>query len=221
MIIVIPNEGKVRTVIRSTFLLSKRTGKAVYNLTGDSFQMVEVSPEQVVILPDNVDVTEGQNLSDELMMCALPMESFIYTSVEEVMPDILGLVLRSAVADGRITDAELLRVAPALDGRQWQPGIAVAVGDVYAFGVYLWRCVQAHTTQKGWPPDLTPALWRKVEIVSDDEARVWEAGIEYVTGDVLAYPDKGSPKYECLQDHTSQKGWEPPDAPALWRPKAE
>lgn len=141
MIIVIPYEGQARTVIRSSYLITKRTGKTLYALTGDSFQMAEVSPEQVVILPDEVAVSEGQALSDELLMRALPMENFISTSVEEVMPDVLGLVLRTAVADGRVTDAELLRVAPALEGRQWQPGIAVAVGDVYAFGVYLWRCV--------------------------------------------------------------------------------
>lgn len=218
--IVIPYEERIRTIIRSSYLITKRTGKTLYALTGDSFQMAEVSPKQVVILPDDVAVSEGQALTDELMMRALPMESFISTSVEEVMPDVLGLVLRDAVADGRITDAELLRVAPALEGRQWQPGIAVAVGDVYAFGVYLWRCVQAHATQEGWPPDMTPALWRKVEIVHVDEIRVWEAGIEYVTGDVLAYPDKDSPQYECLQAHTSQEGWEPPDAPALWKESA-
>lgn len=217
LIIVIPFEGRIRTVIRSPYLLAKRTAESRYSLTGDSFQMTEVSPDQVVILPDEASVAEGQMLTDELMMQALPMESFISTSMEEVMPELLGLVLRAAVADGRITDAELLRVAPALEGRQWQPGIEAAVGDVYTFGLYLWRCIQAHTTQDGWPPDLTPALWRKVEIIPDDEVRVWAAGIDYVTGDVLAYPDKGAAIYECLQGHTSQEGWEPPNVPALWK----
>ena len=41
----------------------------------------------------------------------------------------------------------------------WQAGIAVAVGDVYAFGDNLYRCVQPHTTQADWTPPLTPALW--------------------------------------------------------------
>lgn len=221
MNIVIPFEGRVRTIIRSSFIAAKRTSERRYSLTGDSFQMTEVSPEQVVILPDEAGVAEGHMLTDELMMRALPMESFISTSMEEVMPELLGLVLRAAVADGRITDVELLRVAPALEGRQWQPGVEAAVGDVYTFGVYLWRCIQAHTAQENWPPDLTPALWRKVEIVPADEARVWAAGVDCVLGDVLAYPDKDSTRYECLQAHTSQEGWEPPDAPALWQPKAE
>lgn len=217
MNIVIPFEGRVKTIIRSSFIAAKRTSENRYSLTGDCFQMTEVSPEQVLILPDDADVAEGQNLTDELMMRALSMESFISTSMEEAMPELLGLVLRTAVADGRITDSELLRVAPALEGRQWQSGIETALGDVYTFGVYLWRCIQAHTTQENWPPDLTPALWRKVEIVPADETRVWAAGVDYVLGDVLAYPDKDSTRYECLQAHTSQEGWEPPDAPSLWK----
>lgn len=208
------------TVIHTSFLLARKTSATEYSLNGDAFQMAGVTSGQVLILPDDVPVTENDLISDETRARALPLETFIAASAEEAMADALGLVLRAAVADGRITDDELLRVAPVLEGRQWQPGIEVAVGDVYAFGVFLWRCVQAHTTQEGWPPDLTPALWRKVEIVSHDDARVWEAGIEYVTGNALAYLDKDSTKYKCLQDHTSREGWEPPNAPALWLPKA-
>ena len=219
MNIIIPLEGRVMTVIHTSFLLARKTSATEYSLNGDAFQMAGVTTGQVLILPDDVPVTENDLISDETRARALPLETFIAASAEEAMADALGLVLRAAVADGRITDKELLRVAPVLEGRQWQPDIEVAVGDVYAFGVFLWRCVQAHITQEGWPPDLTPALWRKVEIVSHDDVRVWEAGIDYVTGDVLAYPDKDSTQYECLQNHTSQEGWEPPDTPALWRSK--
>ena len=64
---------------------------------------------------------------------------------------------------------------------------------------------------------MTPSLWRKVEVIAEDETRVWTAGIDYVAGDVLAYPDKESATYECLTSHTSQADWEPPNAPSLWR----
>lgn len=218
MKIIIPLEGQVRTVICSSFVAAKRLTENTYSLTGEAFQMTGVTPEHVVILPDGVSVQEGQQVTDELLMQALPIESFITVTAEEALPNALGMLLRLAIADGRLTDAELLSIQPVLEGRLWQPGLAVQVGDVYTFGAVLWRCLQAHTTQGEWPPDLTPSLWRKVEIIPEDAVRVWAAGIDYVTGDVIAYPDKDSPLYECQTGHTSQDGWEPPNAPALWKP---
>ena len=41
----------------------------------------------------------------------------------------------------------------------------------------------------------------------------WEADTEYAVGDRRRYDVK---VYRCLQDHTSQAGWEPPVVPALW-----
>ena len=82
----------------------------------------------------------------------------------------------------------------------------------------LWRCIQAHTTQGGWQPDKTPALWHRVEVVAEGTVRVWAAGIDYVTGDEVAYPDAEGELYVCQQAHTSQAGWDPPSVPALWSP---
>ena len=172
MQIVIPLEGRVRTVIRSSFVAAKRLAESQYTLSGDNFQMTGVTAEQVLILPDAVGVSEGQTVTDEMKMQALPFEGFIAVSAEETLPAVLGLLLRSAVADGKLTDEELLSVQPALEGRVWQPGLSVQVGDVYACGGFLWRCIQAHTTQSDWLPDKVPSLWHKVEIVHEDEVKV-------------------------------------------------
>ena len=220
MIIVIPLEGRVRAILHSTYLLARRLSETKYSLSGDAFNMTDVTADQVFILPDTVQVSEGEALTEEMKLQALPLETFVATSPEEALADTLGLVLRAYVADGRITDKELLRVQPALEGRLWQPNLDVQIGDVYAFANYLWRCIQAHQTQGTWPPDLTPALWRKVEVV-DDSIRVWDSGIDYVVGDVLAYPDADSLRYQCLQEHCSQVGWEPPNAASLWQKKCE
>lgn len=221
MNIVIPFDGRVRTIIRSSFVAAKRLTENQYTLSGDTFQMRDVTAEQVLILPDNVSITEGETLTDEVLMQALPLESFVTVSAEEALPNALGLLLRLAVVDGRLTDAELLSVQPALEGRVWKPGISVQVGDVYSYANALWRCIQAHTTQSGWTPDLVPALWRKVEVIPDDAVRIWQAGTDYIVGDEVAYPDENGPLYECLQAHTSQEGWEPPLLPAIWKEKAK
>ena len=219
MQIVIPLEGRVRTVIRSSFVVAKRLTESQYTLTGDNFQMTGVTAEQVLILPDSVTVHENDVVTDEMKMQALPFERFIAVSAEEALPNVLGLLLRSAVADGKLTDEELLSVQPALEGRVWQPGLSAQIGDVYSYAGFLWRCIQAHTTQTGWEPDKVPALWRKVEIIHEDTKRVWQAGVDYVLSDSVFYPDENGTEYVCITAHTSQTGWEPPNTPALWQKK--
>ena len=219
MYIAIPFEGRVRTLIRSSFVLAKRLSETTYNLSGDAFQMAQVTAEQALVFPDETALEEGTALTDELLMQALPLESFVSVSAEEALPNVLGLLLRTAVADGRISDEELLSVQPALEGRNWRANVAVQVGDVFNYKGALWRCIQAHTTQSDWLPDKVPALWHKVEIVHEDEVRVWQAGVNYAAGDEVAYPDANGTLYACLQGHTALAGWEPPNVPALWKAK--
>ncbi|MEV0584988.1 carbohydrate-binding protein [Nonomuraea sp. NPDC050310] len=42
----------------------------------------------------------------------------------------------------------------------------------------------------------------------------WAAGTAYAAGATVTY---GGASYRCLQAHTAQVGWEPPNVPALWR----
>ncbi|WP_084965070.1 carbohydrate-binding protein [Thermoactinospora rubra] len=42
----------------------------------------------------------------------------------------------------------------------------------------------------------------------------WQAGRAYQAGEQVTY---GGATYRCLQAHTSQVGWEPPNVPALWQ----
>ncbi len=216
MNIAIPLGGQIRMVICSSFVIAKRKDATHYDLSGESFQLTGVTAEQVYVFDDSIMITEGMEMTHELIAQALPLDTFVSVSAEEALPNAIGLLLRLAVADGRVSDAELLRIQPALEGRLWQPGIDVQVGDVYTFGAFLWRCIQAHTTQGTWTPDLTPALWRKVEIIPEDNVRVWAVGIDYIAGDEVAYPDASGTMYTCQQAHTSQAGWEPPVVPALW-----
>ncbi len=42
----------------------------------------------------------------------------------------------------------------------------------------------------------------------------WAPGVAYAVNDTVTY---GGSTYKCLQAHTSQIGWEPPNVPALWQ----
>src|SRR6476620_11726705 len=43
----------------------------------------------------------------------------------------------------------------------------------------------------------------------------WAPNTAYAVGALVMYQ---SVEYKCIQAHTSQVGWEPPNVPALWSP---
>lgn len=73
----------------------------------------------------------------------------------------------------------------------WKEDLSVKVDERYRYGETLYKCVQAHTTQSDWTPDVTPALW---VVVSLDEWPEWvqPTGAQdvYNTGDKVSHNDK-------------------------------
>ena len=53
---------------------------------------------------------------------------------------------------------------------------------------------------------------------AEDVIDQWSANMSYCVGDIVVHGDS---EYECIQSHTSQAGWEPPNAPALWKAHEE
>ena len=93
----------------------------------------------------------------------------------------------------------------------WTPGAKVKPGDVLAWDGTLVECIQAHTTQADWTPDKVPALFK---VHRTPEMTEWVAGIAVAAGERFGY---GGATWECVQAHTTQKGWEPDRVPSLWR----
>lgn len=44
---------------------------------------------------------------------------------------------------------------------EWAVDISYTVGERVQYDSKLYRCVQAHTSQAGWEPPITPALWTR------------------------------------------------------------
>lgn len=44
---------------------------------------------------------------------------------------------------------------------EWEVDISYAAGERIKYNSKLYRCVQAHTSQEGWEPSVTPALWTR------------------------------------------------------------
>ena len=92
----------------------------------------------------------------------------------------------------------------------WAIGKAYAVNDRAQYNGTLYKCVQAHTSQADWTPDVTPALW---VVVSIDEYPEWVqptgAHDAYNTGDKVSYNGK---HYVCTINANTYApdvyGWE-------------
>ena len=97
----------------------------------------------------------------------------------------------------------------------WAADTAYAADDRIRYGEKLYRCVQAHTSQSDWTPDVTPALW--TEVAKPGEIPVWKqptgAQDAYNKGDKVWYPEKNTTVYESTIDGNV---WSPADYPQGW-----
>ena len=106
----------------------------------------------------------------------------------------------------------------ALDGVElfpaWEIERLCKVDERLRYGGKLYRCVQAHTSQEGWEPGKTPALW--TEVAKPGEIPVWRqptgAQDAYNKGDKVHYPDADGPVYVSIVDANTWApdvyGWE-------------
>ena len=96
----------------------------------------------------------------------------------------------------------------------WAADTAYALDIRVRYGETLYKCVQAHTSQTGWEPDKTPALW--TEVAEPGEIPVWKqptgAQDAYRIGDKVHYPDEQGPVYVSTIDYNTYEpgvyGWE-------------
>ena len=124
-------------------------------------------------------------------------------------------VLVAQIQAQTLSDEEALTVQsiyPAWNGEgvQYQPDYKVRFGDA------LYKCLQAHTSQADWAPDVAPSLWAKVLISEDGTILEWEQPDStngYSTGDKVTHDGK---TWESLVDNTV---WEPGAAgtESLWK----
>ena len=64
-------------------------------------------------------------------------------------------------ASASLTDADAVKAKELYD--RWAAGMSVEVNDRLVYADRLYRVTQAHTTQDGWEPDKTPALFTVID----------------------------------------------------------
>lgn len=67
----------------------------------------------------------------------------------------------------------------------WAYPVAYAEGDRRGYGGKVYKCRQAHTSQEGWKPSTTPALWVVIDVThagTQDDPIPASRGMEYEYG---------------------------------------
>lgn len=101
-----------------------------------------------------------------------------------------------------LTDEQAVTVPDAFP--QWMSGTGYSVGDRRRYEGILYKCLQAHTSQEDYTPDVAASLWARMLNPDPEVIPVWEqpdSTNPYMTGDKVHYPDANGPVYESLIDN--------------------
>lgn len=132
--------------------------------------------------------TETENA--KATVTALAGEPVTYARAVELRPVIEAAAV--SLPDGEAATA--VELFPA-----WAYPVSYAVGDRRSDGGKLYKCQQAHTSQEGWKPSATPALWVVIDVAhtgTQDDPIPASRGMEYEYG--LYYLDGENGKtYKC------------------------
>ena len=100
-------------------------------------------------------------------------ESLTKTSAEELMltHDNFQEAVDVDTAVSNAVDNVLVDILPLLDDEQaeqvknffkpWAVDKCYEVGDRVLYNDILWKCIQAHTSQEDWTPDVSASLWSR------------------------------------------------------------
>ena len=157
-------------------------------------------------------ITYSADHADQLEQWAVE-QGYIITTPRIAQRKATQLAVADKIISDELDDQTVAELSALFD--PWAPDQVVKVGDLRSWDDTVVECIQAHTTQADWTPDVVPALWKihRAPVVGPE---VWQAGASYSTGEHVWYPDLDGTEYVCLQGHTSQAGWQPPNVPALW-----
>ena len=120
-----------------------------------------------------------------------------------------AMIVKASVSLDDSDALEAVELFPA-----WEVGVAYAADVRVRYGMTLYKCVQAHTSQAEWTPDKTPALW--TEVAEPGTIPVWRqptgAQDAYRIGDKVHYTDAVGPVYVSVIDYNVYSpetyGWE-------------
>ena len=190
----------------------KQMKDAGYKPIIDTKPDYDVETEDAVLV-DYVDTGIYVKAVYEVVKIELTEEEQLIEQTNKAM-EIFNINFNDLLPD--LTDEQALEM-PLLFPK-WQAGKEYAVGDRVLYLGTLYKVIQAHTSQYGWEPDITPSLFAKNLIVKDDDGEQvdipeWEqpgSTNPYMKGDKVKFEGK---IYQSLID---QNVWSPAAYPQGW-----
>lgn len=107
------------------------------------------------------------------------------------MEEVSRMLIAQQINTLEVDDSTALRMVEFYP--DWAAGQAYTAGHKVQRGGKLWRCLQAHTSQSGWEPDIAPSLWAKVLIPDPEAIPEWEqpdSTNPYSAGDKVTHNGK-------------------------------
>ena len=190
----------------------KQMKDAGYKPIIDTKPDYDVETEDAVLV-DYVDTGIYVKAVYEVVKIELTEEEQLIEQTNKAM-EIFNINFDDLLPD--LTDEQALEM-PLLFPK-WQAGKEYAVGDRVLYLGTLYKVIQAHTSQYGWEPDITPSLFAKNLIVKDDDGEQvdipeWEqpgSTNPYMKGDKVKFEGK---IYQSLIDNNV---WSPAAYPQGW-----
>ena len=129
---------------------------------------------------------------------------------EELASSLASVQSASAVAFVALCEVGTLDTVTASEHTElfaeWAYPIAYTVGQLRRYNGTLYKCVQAHTSQADWTPDMAASLWS----VAADPAEEWPAWSQPVGAhDAYAAGDKVSHNGKHWTSSVDSNVWEP------------
>ena len=190
----------------------KQMKDAGYKPIIDTKPDYDVETEDAVLV-DYVDTGIYVKAMYEVAKIELTEEEQLIEQTNKAM-EIFNINFNDLLPD--LTDEQALEM-PLLFPK-WQANIQYEVGYRVLYLGTLYKVIQAHTSQQGWEPDITPSLFAKNLIVKDDDGEQvdipeWEqpgSTNPYMKGDKVRFEGK---IYQSLIDNNV---WSPAAYPQGW-----
>ena len=190
----------------------KQMKDAGYKPIIDTKPDYDVETEDAVLV-DYVDTGTYVKAMYEVVKIELTEEEQLIEQTNKAM-EIFNINFNDLLPD--LTDEQALEM-PLLFPK-WQANIQYEVGYRVLYLGTLYKVIQAHTSQYGWEPDITPSLFAKNLIVKDDDGEQvdipeWEqpgSTNPYMKGDKVRFEGK---IYQSLIDNNV---WSPAAYPQGW-----
>lgn len=169
------------------------TGQTEEVVTEEDMSAYSLAGEIVDHRDGTVSIKMGKPTETEnakATVTALAGAPITYARAVELRP----IIEQAAVS---LSDGEAATVPELITA--WAYPVAYAEGDRRSYGGRVYKCRQAHTSQEGWKPSATPALWVVIDVThagTQDDPIPASRGMEYEYGKYYLDSEDGK-TYKC------------------------